>query len=195
MVVFYIRACYRLPSFSFPDNQASHSQDTIWSLKFKVIGQGQRYPSQRSWLISLVFHIRASYRHPSLSFHDNRASHFWDPISPWKFKVKGTPRVQHPVDTFPQCFTSGHPIDSCPCHSITIRSPIPEIQLHLENSRSKVKVKGQGQMNPSQCSIQLTHFLSFTSIGPTIPKMWQIECLIGKNGFKILGKNSVKKNS
>ena len=66
--------------------------------------------------------------------------------------------VQHPVDIFPLCFTSGHPIDSCPFCSMTIGPPIPEIQFDLENSRSKVKVKGQGQRYPSQLSIQLNHF-------------------------------------
>ena len=56
---------------------------------------------------------------------------------------------------------SRHAIDSCPFPSMTIRPPIPEKQSDLENSRSKVKVKGQGQGQryPSQCSIQLTHFL------------------------------------
>ena len=44
-----------------------------------------------SWLISFVFHIRASYRLPSPSSHDhndNRASHSRDTTWPWKFKVK-----------------------------------------------------------------------------------------------------------
>ena len=41
---------------------------------------------------------------------------------------------------------------------MTIGPPIPEIQFDLQNSRSKVKVKGQGQRYPSQRSIQLTHF-------------------------------------
>ena len=47
-LVFHIRASYRLSSLSFYDNQASHSRDTIWPWKFKVKGQGKRYPSQRS---------------------------------------------------------------------------------------------------------------------------------------------------
>ena len=38
-----------------------------------------------------MFYIRASYWLPSLSFHENRASNSLDTISPWKFKVKGTP--------------------------------------------------------------------------------------------------------
>ena len=34
---------------------------------------------------AVVFYIRASYRLPSLSFHDNRASRSWDTIWPWKY--------------------------------------------------------------------------------------------------------------
>ena len=111
------------------------------------------------WLISLVFHSRASYRPPSLSFHDNRASHSWDTIWPWKFKAKGTPVSAVSSWLISLGFTSGHPIDSRPFRSMTIGPPIPEIQSDLKNSRSKVKVKGQGQRYPSQHSIQLTHFL------------------------------------
>ena len=58
-----------------------------WPWKFKVKGTPVRAAS--SWFISIVFHIRASYQLPSLSFHDNRASHSQDTIWPRKFKVKG----------------------------------------------------------------------------------------------------------
>ena len=44
--------------------------------------------SVTSWLISLVFHIGASYWLPSLLFHDNLVSQSLDTILPWKFKVK-----------------------------------------------------------------------------------------------------------
>ena len=40
------------------------------------------------------------------------------------------------------CFTSGHPVDPRPFRSMTIGPPIPEIQFDLENSMTKVKVKG-----------------------------------------------------
>ena len=53
------------PSLFFHDNPASHSQDTIWPWKFKV--KGTPFSTAPSWLISLVFGIRASYRLPSLS--------------------------------------------------------------------------------------------------------------------------------
>ena len=86
-LVFHIRASYRLLSFSFHDNRACHSRDTIWPWKFKVKGTSVSIAS--SWLISLVFHMRASHRLPSLSFHNNWASHSWGTIWPWKFKVKG----------------------------------------------------------------------------------------------------------
>ena len=57
----------------------------------KVKVKGTPVSAAYSWLISLVFHIRASNRFPSPLFHDNRASHSRDIIWPWKFKVKGTP--------------------------------------------------------------------------------------------------------
>ena len=83
VVVFYIRASYWLPFLPFHDNRASHSRDTIWPWKFKVKGQGRRYPSQCS--VQLIHILSVShqgiYWFPSLSFHDNQASHsrdtFW----------------------------------------------------------------------------------------------------------------------
>ena len=48
------------------------------------------------WLISLVFHIRSSYRLPSLSFHDNdnRTSHsrdtIWPPIPEIQFDLENS---------------------------------------------------------------------------------------------------------
>ena len=57
--------------------------------------QGQRYPSQHSsqmtHFLSVSHHaiLFFFYLLPSLLFHDNRASHSWDTICPWKFKVKG----------------------------------------------------------------------------------------------------------
>ena len=98
-----------------------------------------------------MFHIRASYWLPSLSFHDNRASHSLDTIWPWKFKVKG----------------------------------------QGQRSRSKVKVKGTLVSVAPSWLIWFPFY--FTSIGPTIPKIWQIECSTGENGFKILRKKLLKK--
>ena len=59
--------------------------ENSWS---KVKVKGTLDSAVSSWLISSVFNIRASYRLPSLSFHDNRASHSRDTIWPYKFKVK-----------------------------------------------------------------------------------------------------------
>ena len=83
----------------------------------------------------------------------------------------GVPQsAQHSVDWFPLCFTSGHPIDSRSFRFMTTGPPIPEIQFDLENSRSKVKVKG------TLVSVASSWFISFlfTLIGPTIPQIWQI---------------------
>ena len=100
VVVFHIRASYRRSSLSFHGNRSFHSRHTIF-FKFKVKCQNQMCPRQRSVqlmiplvlhisrLISLVFHIRASCRLPSLSFPNNRASHSRDAIRHWKFKFKG----------------------------------------------------------------------------------------------------------
>ena len=62
--------------------------------------------------------------------------------------------------------------------------------------RHNLTVKIQGQRYPSHRSIQLTHFLfCFTSNGPTIPKIWQLECSTGENAFSISGKKLLKKVS
>ena len=58
--VFHARASYRLPSLSFHDNQTSHSRDTISPWKFKVKGQGQRYPSQHC--VQLAHFLSVSHR-------------------------------------------------------------------------------------------------------------------------------------
>ena len=88
VAVFHIRVSYRLPYLSFHGNQASHSRDTIWPWRSKVKVKSTSVSAASSWLISLVVHIRPSYRLPSLSFHDNRASHSRDTICPWRSKVK-----------------------------------------------------------------------------------------------------------
>ena len=86
-LVFHIKASYRPRPFSSMTTRP-HSRDTIWQWKFKVKVKGTPVSAASSWLISLVFRIRASYQLPSPSFHDNRASHSWDKILPWKFKVR-----------------------------------------------------------------------------------------------------------
>ena len=51
---------YRLLSLSLHDNRASHSRDTTWPRKFKVKGQGQRYPSQHS--VQLTHFLSVSHQ-------------------------------------------------------------------------------------------------------------------------------------
>ena len=143
------------------------------------------------WLISLVFHIRASYRPSSPLFHDNHASHFRDTIWPWKFKVqdkvKGIPVSAASSWLISLVFHIRHPIDSRPFCSMIIWPPIPKIQFDLENSRSKVMV------NSTLISVASSWFISFfTSIGTTILKIWQMKCSDGENRFKILRRKSLK---
>ena len=126
------------------------------------------------WLISLVFHIRASHRPPSPSFYDILASHSRDTIWPWQFKVKGTP-----------VSAASRWLISLAFH-IRPSYRLPSLSFH-DNRAShswdticpwKFKVKGQGQRYPSQCSVQLTHFLSVSHQGilstpvPFVP--WQL---------------------
>ena len=126
----------------------------------KVKVKGTPVSAASRWLISLVFHTRASYPLPSLSFHDNRTSHSWDTIWPWQFKVKGQgqryPSVQltHFLSVLHQGILST-PVPFGPWQS---GLPFPRYNLTL-NSKSKVKVTGQCQEYPSQRSIQLTNFL------------------------------------
>ena len=89
-LVFHIRVSYRLLSLSMtigppiPVIQFDHKNS-----RSNVKVKGTQVSAASSWLISLVFHIRASYRLLSLTFHDNWASHSRDTVWPWKFKVKG----------------------------------------------------------------------------------------------------------
>ena len=81
-----------IPSLSFHDNGASHSRDTIWTWKFKVKGQGQRYPSQGSVQLTHFLSVSHqgvlwSYRLLYLSFHDNHAS--YSGVSEWVIKFNG----------------------------------------------------------------------------------------------------------
>ena len=108
----------------------------------KVKVKGTPVSAASFWLISLVFHTRASYRLLSLSFHDNRASRSRDTIWPWKFKVKGTPVSAASIWLIPVVFHIRASYRLPSLSFLTIGPPIPEIQFELENSRSRVKVKG-----------------------------------------------------
>ena len=156
--------------------------------KSKVKVKGTPGSTASSWLIFLVFHIRASYRLPSVSFPDNRAFHSRDTNWPWKFKVRGTLVSAASSLLISVVFHIRHPIDSCPFRSMTIGPPIPEIQ----KSRSKVTIKGT---LVSVAFSWLISFFYFTSTGPTVPKIWQIEFSIQENRFKILWKKALKNNT
>ena len=159
MVAFYIRASYRLSSPLFYDNRASHSWDTIWpwNSRPKVNVKGTTFSAEPSWLISLLFHIRASYRLPSLSFHDNLASNSQDTIWPWKFKVKGTPvsTTSSWLISLEFHISASHPLPSLLFHDNCASHPWDTIWPW----KFKVKGQGHGKRYPSQHSIQLTHFL------------------------------------
>ena len=136
-----------------------------------------QYPLPRGHIV-VVFYIRASYRLPSLSFHDNRASASRDTIWPWKFKVKGKGQ-KHPS----QCSVLLTPFLSV-SHQGILWTPIPFVpwQSGLPflryNFTLKIQGQGQGQRCPSECSVQLTHFLSVSHQGtlstpvPFVP--WQL---------------------
>ena len=88
VVVFYIRASYWLPFMTIRppipeiqfDLENSRSKAKVKSTPVNAA----------SWLLTpLMFHIRASYRLLSPSFHDIWAFHSRDTIWPWQFKVKG----------------------------------------------------------------------------------------------------------
>ena len=139
----------------------------------KVRVKGTPVSPASSWLISLVFHIRASYWLLSLSFHDNQASYSWDTIWPWKFKVKGQGQ-RYPSQPSIQLthFLSVS-------HQGILVTPVPFVpwQSGLLFLRYNLTLKIQGQRYPSQPSIQLTHFLSVSHQGilmtpvPFVP--WQ----------------------
>ena len=142
--MFHIRASYRLPSLSFHDNQASYSQDTNWPWKFKVKGQCQRYPSQRS--IQLTHFLSVS--------HQGILS---TPVSfvPWQ---------------------SG------------LQFPRYNLTLKIQDQRSRSKVKAKGTI----VSVASSRLLSFSFHINWANQIWQIECSTGKNGFEILSKNLLK---
>ena len=101
------------------------------------------------WLISLVFHIRASYQLPSPSFHDNRVSHSWDRSWPWKFKVKGKGQgypSQRSIKLTHFLSVSHQGILSTPVPLVPWQSGLPFLRYNLtlkiqgQRSRSKVNL-------------------------------------------------------
>ena len=173
--MFYIRPSYRLPSLSFHDNwpPIPEIQFDLENSRSKVKVKGTLVNAASCWLISLVFHIRASYPLPSPSLHDNQASHSWDTIWPWKFKVNGQGQ-RYPSQRSVQLTHS-----LSVSHQGILSTPVPFVpwQSGLPFPRNNLTLKIQGQRYPSQRSIQLTHFLSVSHQGilltaiPFVP--WQ----------------------
>ena len=146
----------------------------------KVKVKGTPLSAASSWLNSLVFHIMASYRLPSLSFHDNQASPF--PRYNLTLKIQG------------QRYPSQRSIQFTHFCSVSHQASYRLLSLSFHDNRAShsidiiFKVKCQGTL-VSEASNWLISFY-FTSIGPTIPKIWQIECSTRENGFKILRKKN-----
>ena len=116
----------------------------------------------------VVFYIRAFYWLPSLSFHDNWASHSRDTIWPWKFKVKGQDQM-YPS----QCSIQLTHFLSV-SHQGILSTPVPFVpwQTGLPFPRYNLTLKIQGQRYPSQRTIQLTHFLN---VSPGLHKVGDSE--------------------
>ena len=120
-----------------------------------------QHPLPRGHIV-VVFNIRASYRLPLLSFHDHRASYPWDSIWPWQFKVKCKG----------QKYPSKRSVLLNHFHSVSHRgilsTPVPLVPRQLgfpfpRYNLTLIQGQRQGQSsrsnNPSQRSIQSTHFL------------------------------------
>ena len=136
-------------------------QFDLGNSRSKVKVKGTPVSAASSWLIShsLVSHIRASYWLPSLSFHDNRASHSRDTNLPWQFKVKGQGQ-RYPI----QCSVQLTHFLSV-SHQGTLSTHVPFVPWQSGHPfpRYNLTLKIQGQRSrsrsPSPLSIQLIHFL------------------------------------
>ena len=146
------------------------------------------------WLISLVFYIRASYWLPPLLFHDNRASHSWGTIWPWKFKVKGQGQ-RYPsqcsvqLTHFLSVSHQGFLLNNIPFVPWQSGLPFPIYNLTL-----KFKAKGQGQRYPSQHSIQLINFLSVShQLDQPFLRYGKYNVRLQKTDLKVYAKITKKK--
>ena len=133
----------------------------------KVKLKGTPVSTTSCWLISLVFHIRASYRVPTPSFHDNRASHSRDTNWPWKYKVKGKGQrypSQHRIQFTHFLSVSHQGIQSIPVPFVPWQSglPFPKYNLTLNI---------QDQRYPSQHSIQLTSLVLHIRASYRLPSL------------------------
>ena len=129
-------------------------QFNLENSRSKVKVKGTPVSAASCWLISLMFHIRVFYRHPSLSFHDNRASHSRDMIWPWKFKVKG----QGQSYASQCCVQLTHSLSVSLQNTLSTPVPFVPWQSGLPFPWYNLTLKTQGQSYDSQRSIQLTRF-------------------------------------
>ena len=113
-------------------------------------------------------------------------SHPRDTIWPWKFKFSGQGQKypsQHSVQLTYFLCVSHQGIQSTPVHFVPWQSGFPfpryNLTLKIQGHRSRSQVKVRGTL-VSVASSWLFQFC-FTSTGPTIPKIWQIECSIGEH--------------
>ena len=104
-----------------------------WKSRVKVMG-GVTVHSQNVGL--------TSYRFTSLSFHVNQASHSWVTTF-WKFDLENQGSRSWVGSQFKVTMWVEHPIDSLLFRSMSIRHPIPELQL-FENFTLKIKGQGHG---------------------------------------------------
>ena len=115
-----------------------------WKSKVKVIAQGHK--------VGIT-----TYRLISLSLHVNRPSRSWDTAIS-KFDVENSRsrswmRSKLKVTTWVQ-----HSVDSHPFHSMSIRHPIPELQL-FQNLTLKIKGQGHGSKS-GPCAAWFDKFLA-----------------------------------
>ena len=148
---------YRLTTLSFHVNPPSHSWattffkfDLSWKSKVKVMVEIK----VESHKVGVT-----SYRLTSLLFHVNLPCHSWDTAFS-KFdnenpRLRSWVRCTLKVTTWVQ-----HSIDSHPFNSMSIRHPIPEIQL-FQNLAMKIQGQGHGWgerwKSQSGCNILSTH--------------------------------------
>ena len=131
-------------------------QFDLQNSRSKVKVKGTPVSTASRWLISLLLDIRASHRLPSLSFHDNWASHssdtIWLKIQGQRYTSQRSPQLTHFLSI---------------SHQGILSTPVPFVpwQSGLPFPRYNLTFKIQGQRYPSQRSIQLSHFLSVSHQG------------------------------
>ena len=134
-----------IPCWSaLPFLRCSYLKNKIWCWKFKVAVMGE--VKVESHNMGPTFS-----RLTSLSFHVNRASHFWV-MTFSKFDLENQGSMSWVRSQFKVIMWVLHPIDSHPFCYMSIGRPIPEIWL-FQNLTLKMKGQGHGwgHSSKSQC--------------------------------------------